>query len=299
MKRNPLGRMTRSVRARADAIRDLMIAFGEPMGVRQVGYQAIAQLGWSKSESMFEFVGRELARMRMTSEIPWDRIYDPGSEVRGGDTDMVSYNPLDEVRAYLRAFRGYRTSWWRTQPATCQTWLEKDGLIPVIQPVTDEFRVPLLSGGGQPSLTLQRNGFDLLHPRKVNYVLGLFDFDGSGNVMAADLRDKYAFWNEHEHEGRLDIEYVSAALTETQVRDWRLPTRPAKTGGTHAKSFASTIAVELDAAPPAQLRAALREAIEAIIEPVAWEAAREHEAALAREVRSVARAILAAADVDR
>ena len=70
-------------------------------------------------------------------------------------------------------------------------------------------------------------------------------------------------------------------------------------GGTHAKSSASAIAVELDTASPAQLRAALREAIEAIIEPVAWAAAQDREAALAREVRAGVRAILAAADADR
>ncbi|MGO9206680.1 MAG: hypothetical protein ACLQBX_10935 [Candidatus Limnocylindrales bacterium] len=275
MKLNPLRKMTRSVRARADAIRDVVLAWGEKLGARGVGYQMVTQRGWEKSESMFEFVVRELTRARMTGEIPWDRIHDPGSEVRGGDTKLVSYHPADEVKAYLRDFRGYRTSWWGTQPANCQTWLEKDGQIPAIQPVTDEFRVPLLSGGGQPSLTLQRIGFELLDPRKVNYVLELFDFDGSGNVMAADLRDKYTFWNEREHDGRLQIEYVRVALTVEQVRLWDLPTRPAKMGGTHAKSFASKIAVELDAAPPAQLRAALREAIEAIIEPVAWAAAQD------------------------
>jgi hypothetical protein len=291
--------MTRSVRARADEIHDVVMGWGEKLGVRGVGYQMIAQRGWDKSERMFKFVVRELTRMRMTGEIPWELIHDPGSEVRGSDTDLVSYDPLEEVRAYLRGFNGYRTSWWKTQAATCQVWLEKDGLIPAIQPVTDEFRVPLLSGGGQPSLTLQRRGFELLDPRKVNCVLELFDFDGSGNVMAADLRDKYTFWNEREHEGRLDIEYLRVALTEAQVRLWDLPTRPAKTGGTHAKSFVSTIAVELDAAPPAQLRAALREAIEAIIEPVAWAASQDREAALAREVRSVVSFILAAADVDR
>jgi hypothetical protein len=298
MKLNPFRKTTRSVRARADAIREVVLAWGEKINTRGAGYQMVAQRGWEKTESTFKFVGRELTRARMTGEIPWDRIHDPGSEVRGGDTKLVSYNPADEVKAYLRDFRGYRTSWWGTQRATCQTWLEKDGQIPAIQPVTDEFRVPFLSGGGQPSLTLQRIGFELLDPSKVNYVLEMFDFDASGNVMAADLQDKYAFWNEHEHDGALEIEYVRVALTEEQVRSWDLPTRPAKTGGTHAKSFASKVAVELDAAPPAQLRAALREAIEAIIEPVAWKAARDRESALARVVRTVVASILAAADVD-
>jgi hypothetical protein len=298
MKLNPLRKMSRSVRARADEIRDVVMAFGESMGVRQVGYQTIAQLGWTKSDAMFEFVIRELTRMRMTGEIAWEHIHDSGSEVRGGDTDVLTYDPMDKVKAYLRDFGGYRTSWWSSQAVTAQVWLEKDGLVPLVQAVTDEFRVPLLSGGGQPSLTLQRNGFELLHPFKHNVVFTLYDWDPSGNVMAADLEDKYGFWNEHEHGGDLDIEYLRAALTAEQVRAWNLPTRPTKTRSSHAKSFVGD-SVELDAATPAQLRAALREAIEAIIDPVAWTAARDREAALARSVHMVVTSILAAVDVDR
>jgi len=298
MRKNPLRRMTAHVRARADAIRDLVVAFGESMGVRQVGYQMIAQHGWTKSDSTFEFVVRELTRMRMTGEIGWGHIVDSGSEVRGGDTELLTYDPMAEVKAYLRAFGGYRTSWWRSQPVTAQVWLEKDGLIPLFKPVTDEFRVPLLSGGGQPSLTLQRNGFDLLDPFKHNVVFTLYDWDPSGNVMAADLEDKYAFWNEHEHDGELDIEYLRVALTAEQVEAWSLPTRPTKSGGTHAKSFVGD-SVELDAAAPSQLRGTLRGAIEAIIDPVPWAASKSRETVLLREVRSVVSFILAAADVDQ
>lgn len=228
MKRNPFSKMTATVRARCDAIRDVVMAVAEPMGVRQVGYQMLNG-GWPKTESMFDFVIRELTRMRMTGEIGWDRIEDRGSEVLGGDVQLLTYRPTAEVQAYLHDFNGYRTSWWHDQPATVQVWLEKDGLISLFRPVTDEFRVSLLSGGGQPSLTLQRNGFDLLDPVKHNVVFTLYDWDPSGNVMAADLEDKYAFWNKHEHDGQLDIKYVRVALTAKQVGAWTLPTRPTKT----------------------------------------------------------------------
>jgi hypothetical protein len=48
-------------------------------------------------------------------------------------------------------------------------------------------------------------------------VFTLFDWDPSGNVMAGDLEDKYGFWNDHEHGGDLDIEYVRVALTAEQA----------------------------------------------------------------------------------
>src|SRR5262245_21047240 len=40
------------------------------------------------------------------------------------------------------------------------------------------------------------------------------------------------------------------AVTEEQIDDWNLPTRPTKKSDTRSKSFGSTISVELDAIDP-------------------------------------------------
>jgi hypothetical protein len=52
------------------------------------------------------------------------------------------------------------------------------------------------------------------------------------------------------------------AVTEAQIADWDLPTRPTKASDTRAKAFGSTPSVELDAIEPNQLRALVQETIE-------------------------------------
>jgi hypothetical protein len=56
--------------------------------------------------------------------------------------------------------------------------------------------------------------------------------------------------------------FKRVALTEAQIGDFDLPTRPTKrTGNSHANAFAGD-SVELDALPPDVLRAMVRESIE-------------------------------------
>jgi hypothetical protein len=51
-----------------------------------------------------------------------------------------------------------------------------------------------------------------------------------------------------------DITFERLAVTERQVADWRLPTRPTKKSDSRAKRFVE-FSVELDAIPPGDLRA--------------------------------------------
>ena len=55
-------------------------------------------------------------------------------------------------------------------------------------------------------------------------------------------------------------------MTLDQIRDWNLHTRPTKQSDSRAKGF-SDISVELDAIPPDQLRAMVRDAIEDHLPP--------------------------------
>jgi hypothetical protein len=57
-----------------------------------------------------------------------------------------------------------------------------------------------------------------------------------------------------------EITFERLAVSEQQIVDWNLPTRPTKTS-THSKGFEGA-SVELDAIEPATLRALVREAIE-------------------------------------
>src|SRR5687767_12562785 len=58
-----------------------------------------------------------------------------------------------------------------------------------------------------------------------------------------------------------DIHFERIAVTEEQITDWNLPSRPTKTTDTRAKNF-GVISVELDAIEPDMLRGIVLEAIE-------------------------------------
>ncbi len=63
-----------------------------------------------------------------------------------------------------------------------------------------------------------------------------------------------------------DIIFERLAVTATQIRDWRLPTRPTKKSDSRAKTFGAEL-VELDAIEPEQLRQLVRNAIEQHLPP--------------------------------
>ena len=67
-----------------------------------------------------------------------------------------------------------------------------------------------------------------------------------------------------------EIHVKRLAVDREQIERWSLPTRPTKSSDTRARKFRQlhgTESVELDAIPPDRLRALVREAIDAHMEP--------------------------------
>ena len=80
------------------------------------------------------------------------------------------------------------------------------------------------------------------------FVYHLGDFDPSG-VNAAEKIEQTL----RELAPHANITFERIAVTEDQIREWTLPTRPTKTSDTRSKSYGE-ISVELDAIPPEDLR---------------------------------------------
>ena len=58
-----------------------------------------------------------------------------------------------------------------------------------------------------------------------------------------------------------EIHFERLAVTDKQIRDWRLPSRPTKTTDMRAAAFANRRSVELDAIEPNRLRKLVEDAI--------------------------------------
>src|SRR5262252_11166114 len=60
---------------------------------------------------------------------------------------------------------------------------------------------------------------------------------------------------------RLPFGLKRLAVTEEQIDEWNLPTRPTKRSDSRARSFGSSVSVELDAIDPRRLRSPVERAI--------------------------------------
>ena len=50
---------------------------------------------------------------------------------------------------------GYRVDLWTDQPLYCEVWIEKDAAVGVVEPVCEEYDVPLFSCRGYNSSSEQ------------------------------------------------------------------------------------------------------------------------------------------------
>jgi hypothetical protein len=149
--------------------------------------------------------------------------------------------------------------------------VEKDALAGAVWDVTSDYDVPLMISRGMPSITFLHGSAQEIYRAaqqgKRTFIYQFGDHDPSGVLIPQTIERRLDQMCE-----RLDcpppiVERV--ALTEEQIEEYSLPTRPTKRDGNrHAHKFAGD-SVELDALPPRTLRAMVRDVIEQHISPEA------------------------------
>lgn len=222
---------------------------GWPMTVRQMFYRMSSAGIVPKTEGGYRKVQYALTRMRKSDAVPYGWIADSTRWVRKPRT----YNGLGEALGQMHAY--YRRRLWSEQPVYVEIWLEKDALAGVIHNITMEFDVPLYVTRGYPSLSYLHEAAESLNAiDKPKFIYHFGDFDASGQDAARSI-------NEGLKDFGAKFDFIQYAVTEAQISDMGLQTRPAKKKDPRAKKHGN-IAVELDAIPPATLRQMVRECIE-------------------------------------
>jgi len=236
------------------AIRSLLKA-DNPMTVRQVFYRLVVKGLVEKTEADYEnTVIRLLTDMRMDDSIPFRWIIDdsrPRSETR-------TYNSIADAARDTAEF--YRRSALREAADYIEIWCEKQALAGIIESAADDFDVPVIVSRGMPSLT-QLYGSACEIDRadsagKQTYIYQFGDHDPSGVLIPQIIKRRL---NELCHKlGCSPPIFQRVALTEEQIEEFDLPTRPTKRkGNPHANTFEGD-SVELDALPSAELRRMVR-----------------------------------------
>lgn len=229
-----------------------ILADENPMTVRQVFYRLVTLNAIKKSEKEYKStVVRLLSEMRRQREIPFQWISDNTRWMRKLDT----YDCLED--ALFATSQTYRRSLWSTADCYVEVWLEKEALAGVLVPVTQEWDVPLLVTRGYPSLSFLHSAASAIASQsKTAYIYYLGDQDPSGvDIPRVVDRDIRAFAPE------VELHFLRIAVTPEQISRWNLPTRPTKVTDSRSQNFVGE-STEVDAIPPAQLRALVKFHIE-------------------------------------
>ena len=146
-----------------------------------------------------------------------------------------TFSSVEEALRDTAAF--YRKSLWTDADCYVEIWLEKDALSGVIYPVTSMYDVPLMVARGYASLSFLHTAAEYIDSLDVPaYIYHLGDFDPSGVNAGEKIEETL-----RELAPGADIVFERIAVTEAQIADWDLPTRPTKASDTRAKAFGSTL----------------------------------------------------------
>lgn len=240
---------------RAQFLIDYANAHG-PVTVRQLFYQAtVAGLpGIDKTEDGYNKVQAQVLGLRRAGRLEYGKIADATRYMRKPRT-FDGWEAALQNTALL-----YRKSLWADSDVEVEIWLEKSALAGVIYPVTAEFDVPLMPTGGFTSETFAHGAVeDMKDSGKTLVIYALYDFDRSGQDASNSLKEKVERFG---IEYGVSVEFHHLGLTWWQVKDLDLPTRPPKRNTAADQRWPYDFAAELDAIPPDDLRAMVRDAIE-------------------------------------
>jgi len=270
-----------------------------PLTVRQIYYRLVSDpyLLFTNTKQHYNSFDNILTRARERGEVDpkGDRIVDDTRHTWGGDTGWDS--PEKFLIAYLDHFRNswkdYDKEMWVNQEHKLEVWVEKAALARVLDQVTSPVKVLLFPHRGNPSYIkvkeavkrLQEFGAEVSGKplgKKV-CILHLTDHDPTGLKMTQELKSRLGRY------GGSFIEVRRIGLTIEQVRQFNLSPNFAKSADRNYPEYVEKYGEEcweLDALPPEELQAIVKQEIESYIDDEAWEQKEqeiEEEKEIARE----------------
>lgn len=250
---SPVKRQRRTKQALTE-LRDALYEIIEserPATVRQVFYRAVSAGLIPKSESEYKSICRLLAGMRRDGTLPFDWLADNTRWQRKPRT-------YDSLADMLRiTSETYRRAMWNSQGRYVEIWLEKEALAGVLWQVTAQYDVPLMICKGYPSLSFLYSAAETIRDaEKPTYLYYFGDRDPSGEDIPRFVEREL-----RHYAPDADITFERVAVTEAQIGEYDLQTRPTKTTDTRAKTFSGE-SVEVDAISPNDLRLLARRCIE-------------------------------------
>ena len=237
----------RRSRSAINRIRDSIVEvldLYQPMTVRQVFYQLVTRGVIDKTEGEYKTtICRLLARMRRDGTVPFGWIADNTRWMRKPTT----YRSLETMLHRSQAL--YRRDVWDSQGVYVEIWLEKEALAGVLIDVTAKWDVPLMVTRGYPSLSFLHSAAQSIAWHEKPAFLYYF---GDRDPSSVDI-DRAVESGIREMAPDVDLTFTRAAVTEDQIGEYDLPTRPTKKSDSRSKNFRGD-SVEVDAIDPPLLK---------------------------------------------
>jgi hypothetical protein len=142
-----------------------------------------------------------------------------------------------------------------------EVWTEKDAIAGVLLEETAPWDVPLMVSRGFSSITYLHEAAEAIAQQgKPAFLCYFGDHDPSGVTIDRKIEQRLRLFAPGA-----DLTFQRIAVTQQQIRDWSLPTRPTKKTDSRSKNFKGR-SVEVDAIDPRQLRQLARDCIEAHVD---------------------------------
>jgi hypothetical protein len=214
-----------------------------------------------------------LTRARLEHEYPflWGAIDD-------ATRPMTTWNVWQSTGPFIKKqldgfLKGYYRDYQQSQPNQIEVVGEKNTILNIIEPVLMEYCIPFTIGRGYsslpPRMKMAQRYFE--RGKEQLILLAVSDFDPEGEDIAESyarsMRDDFGIDN---------IVPIKVALTHDQVTDMDLPPQmKAKEGSSRRQAFVEKYGddvFELEAIPPDQLQALLRDTIDSVLDLDAFNA---------------------------
>lgn len=240
-------RPTRRTRAQIETIKAAIytaLAAEHPATVRGLYYMLVSSGVIPKTEASYKTTVVRLAgEMRKAGELPYGWLADNTRWMRKPDS-------FDSIEDALReTARLYRRSLWADADAYVEVWCEKDALSGVLFDVTASWDVPLMVTKGYSSITFLHSAAEAIRAvQKPTYLYYFGDWDPSGVHIPVHIEKEI-----RRMAPGAEVHFHRVAVTEAQIEEYGLQTRPTKRTDSRSKSFEGE-SVEVDAIPPSILR---------------------------------------------
>jgi hypothetical protein len=209
-----------------------------------------------KSDRGYRHVQNRCVLLRRSGRLPYNWITD--ATRRGYFTP--TYRTAGD---FLRSMTGlYRADLWQHAEHYVEVWAESRSIAGVVQDDCEELAVSLYPCGGFSSITLAYEAASYINGDANGRPVTIFyvgDFDPAGVLIDVALEREL-----REHlDFDIELDFQRIAITESQIQQYDLPTKPRKAGDKRSLHVEAT--VEAEAMPAGTLRASLRSEIESLL----------------------------------